>query len=339
MTSHDQHQAEQKNPDLDEGHLITLVTGIWAQAQNEKPHPHRAEVEASLISNLDNRYIHQLLVILDSVSEDTQDCHQFTDRLISLGWQSRHPSHLSCIERAEGQPTYYEMFRYTLHPNVEGLVVVLSNADQVFDDTLRYAKHIPANMLWTLSTRGFSSYSAGGSSRLHETYHRIATNGVAVSTYTRGYCADDQPYSLSWDTYIFQPETIRRSLRASNFLRPNFYRKLIPFFMNELGAENAALHGLSLGLVNMTYWNACHLISSWHFHLAHKMHKTNLDTANWPLVKDGRSHYDDGTDSPDNKPGEFVPGPYAFIPTCNGAEQCFSTYQGMNPFYYAKRPS
>jgi hypothetical protein len=319
-----------------EGPLITLVTGVWAQDNDEEeiPHPHRAEVEASLIANLDNRYIHQVVVVLDSVSEDTFDCRNFTDRLISLGWQSRHPSHLSCMARITGQPSYYEMFRYTLHPIVEGTIVVLSNADQVFDDTIRYAKLIPSNVFWTLSTRGFSPHweTSGG---LKETYNRIV-NGVAELSYTPSYCHDEK-YSLRWDSFIFQPDIIRRSLKASNFKRLNFYEELVPFYMHQPGAENAALHGVSLGLAKMTYWNACHLIASWHFHLADEMHQTMDSMAIWPLFKDGVTRYHDGTDSPDNQPSEFVPGPYAFIPLCEGLEGCFSSNHGTGDFYYDRR--
>jgi hypothetical protein len=57
--------TEQKPEDL-----ITLVIGFWVQANNETSHPHRLENKASIIANIENPYIHQVLIILDSVSNE-----------------------------------------------------------------------------------------------------------------------------------------------------------------------------------------------------------------------------------------------------------------------------
>jgi hypothetical protein len=363
-----QHQKPGSHQGPTDGeNLITLVTGFWAQAQNApNVQPHRRELEASLVANLQNPHFHQVLVILDSVSKNTTEgCPEFVAHINSLmGPQdSEHSAVFTCRERTEGQPTYYEMFQYCLDTEwVKGSVVVMSNADQAFDDTMVFAKALPSDFFWTLSTQGFLTNSNNSTrsllppSRLLETYDRIVvgredhkkSQGNAkkkkTPTSATNRCVpwretDAHPkYSLSWDAYIFRPETIRRSLNATYFMRPNFYRQPSWFYMNENGAENAALYAVSQGLMNSTtFWNACYLIQSWHFHLTPKMHhKEGNMKGRWPRVQGGKGFlFHDGTDSPDNIASDFVPHPRALIPLCEGQEECFSSNRGTGTFRYS----
>ena len=57
------------------------------------------------------------------------------------------------------------------------------------------------------------------------------------------------------------------------------------YYMNEPGAEYAALHDIMQGLLGkVTVWNACHLIRTWHFHLEPKMHFSNISSNRWPHI-------------------------------------------------------
>jgi len=66
-------------------------------------------------------------------------------------------SKITCINVPGDQPTYFQMINYSLTDVVLGDVVVLSNADQAFDDTISYARYLNPSILAVLSTQGFSS--------------------------------------------------------------------------------------------------------------------------------------------------------------------------------------
>jgi hypothetical protein len=124
-------------------------------------------------------------------------------------------------------------------------------------------------------------------------------------------------------------------------MRPDFYRRPVPFYMNEYAAEYAALHAISMGLKDVSFWNACRMISSWHFHLRTKMHRSEGATAKWPggvplsmvITFKGVVHFYNGTDSPENLPGDIVPYPWAWNPTCAGEEECFSTNKTLGALH------
>jgi hypothetical protein len=220
------------------------------------------------------------------------------------------------------------MFQYALHPQVKGEIVVLSNTDQAFDETIRFAKNVPARTIFTLSTSGYNNAVVPISIQHH--YQSYVGEPEQESTMNR---CRSQPnhrwmsagnYSDSWDSYIFHPDTIRNDslMRPNAFKRRNFQRDLVPFYMNELGAENAALHGLVDSIPNVTLWNACSLIKSWHFHLTPKTHRN--DTNIWPKPKGNKLLYHDRFHPNSNKPVEFVPPPRAAIPMCSTHHECFS---------------
>lgn len=108
--------------------------------------------------------------------------------------------------------------------------------------------------------------------------------------------------------------------------------------MNEDGAENAVLHDVTRGLIgNLTIWNACPLIHTWHFHVLTKMHHEN---ARWPTMAipywQGHMFYEDfgpriphdghsleSSSTIPNKPNSRVPTPYFYVPFCVNAT-CYS---------------
>jgi hypothetical protein len=122
------------------------------------------------------------------------------------------------------------------------------------------------------------------------------------------------------------------------FTRLNFARKPTEYYMNEAGAEYAALYNITRGLLGkVTVWNACHLIRMWHFHLAPKMHNSH---GQWPVMTDhfggGYLLYEDfgprrpsngvsmkSNSTVSNHPSARVPTPSFFAPFCPDNVACY----------------
>ena len=62
-------------------------------------------------------------------------------------------------------------------------------------------------------------------------------------------------------------------LKEDDFKRLNTNNELVPFYMNEMGAENAALWAVQQSYLFSSIYNACDSLHSWHFHLTPKTHK------------------------------------------------------------------
>ena len=110
---------------------------------------------------------------------------------------------------------------------------------------------------------------------------------------------------------------VKGKLQEADFLRMNVANESVPFYMNEYGAENAALWALERHS-NFSYiYNACDEISSWAFHLTQKMHKSRSTV--WKTKAIYR--------------GEFmVPEPYGFAskyPNCVKSGDCFSSVASL----------
>ena len=116
----------------------------------------------------------------------------------------------------------------------------------------------------------------------------------------------------SWDTFIFHRRMIQGQLIKKDFLRTNKANESVPFYMNEYGAENAALWGLQHHSNFESIYNACDEINSWAFHLTEKMHK--LHNKEWKTKAMYKGVY-------------IVPEPFTFAskqPTCFHAGNCFT---------------
>jgi hypothetical protein len=284
---------------------VSLVVGFWAEEDHVDHHQHRIEVEAALLSNMDNPFLDQVVVILDSVT-DQANCQHFLARMESLrlndrkhyqkkkragGGSSLHRAALDCINRTQGQPTYKEMFQYTLSDVVTGRVVILSNTDQVFDETVELARRVKPNVIFVLSTYGYDAKVVPKDVRK---YYKTHLGGSDFFQRTDDYCVVQVNYtdtngntfgvSWSWDVYIYDRRTVASvastvwERNASLFQRPSLGEgnQLVPFHMNEMGAENAALHDLTYGHQSdsdLKVWNLCKLIRTWHFHQKPKTHK------------------------------------------------------------------
>jgi hypothetical protein len=360
----------------DEAHSIpgmALVINFWAQPKEMKPgqkeHHHVREIKSAMVTNLLNRHFRQVVVILDSVSGNTSSCgdfvHQITQQrdkemsrispFVDDGMMRLSLPQLDCIEREDplGQPTYREMFEYAVfHPVITADLIILSNPDQVFDDTIAYAENMPNNTIFVLSTQGYNTSILP--IRIRNMYQSLVGDDAGSSSPSRCVHHYDSVFSgqsLSWDAYVFHRSLLRVDTswlrNKSSLQRLDFDRVPQAYFMNENGAEAAALHDMVTMLVNVSVWNACKLIQMWDFHLAEKMHHTNDDNGSWPRFIDVTTPFynDDGRSIPKsilngvhsglnetelNTGGCWVPRPWLFGYMCLDQVSCYSHSDSAN---------
>ncbi|CAB9524224.1 expressed unknown protein [Seminavis robusta] len=312
---------------------MSLVVGFWAMEKNETQHPHRAEIEAAMLTNLDNPVFDQMVVILDSVSQ-TSNCRHFLKRMKKLRKESTVTTsrsvELTCIPVAGSQPNYFEMFNHTLHPAIKGEIIVMSNADQAFDETIDLARKMKDNQILVTSTLGYHSPVRGmvvpDKLQMHYNAH-VPPLGEVGQKMTMGRCyvnrflkdefEKDGTYSDSWDTFIYRKEMIRSTLAPHHFLRISVQDENIPFMMNENGAEHAALASLVLNIKpRPQLWNVCKQIHSWHYHLAPKTHRTSERI--WPFFEDALIYNGDAGQKymKTGQPFEYVPKPWKNAKMC-----------------------
>jgi hypothetical protein len=113
---------------------VSLVTSFWGEAihvnQSEPQATHEHEIAASILNNLNNPHLHQVVVILDSSTVDAR-CNHFQAKMADLQhqfivWSNKRnrttrnteksltsmSTKLTCVDREQEQPNYYEMFQY-----------------------------------------------------------------------------------------------------------------------------------------------------------------------------------------------------------------------------------
>jgi len=252
---------------------VSYVTSFWAKIRGTDIHPHRREVEAALVANIHNPHFDQVVIFLDREFVDkSETCHHFREAMVDfnmlLGMTAEEAKELlqskvTCVDVYSGQPTYYQMFQNAISDYVVGDVVVLANADMAFDDTISLARHLNPEVLVVLGTRGFSDKMPLSTRNFYHTF---------VGTDQHEWDADRCYTKWSWDTWIFHKSKLR-NLKEEDFKRPNVNNETVPFYMNELGAENAALWAVQQSYPFTSLYNACDRIHSWHFHLTPKTHK------------------------------------------------------------------
>ena len=261
---------------------VSYVTSLWAREPNSQqapPNPHRREVEAALMANIHNPYFDQIVVFLDGVSQQSNCIHFIQDMRdldvnMGLNELEDHDSiaKVTCVNVEGDQPPYYQMFMNAVSDHVLGDVVVMSNADQAFDYSVAAAHNLNPDVLAVLSTRGFSANSMP---QITSYFYRIVAgigylDNSEIGRTTGVNMCGNNPYS--WDSFIFHKNTLKDRLKEGAFKRQNTDNENVYFYMNEMGAENAALWALEQSFPFKSIWNACDMIHSWDFHLAPKMH-------------------------------------------------------------------
>ncbi|KAL7458097.1 hypothetical protein ACHAWC_009616 [Mediolabrus comicus] len=137
---------------------VSYVTTFWANIRRTEMHPHRQEVEAALLANIYNPHFDQVVIFLDrEFVKGSEVCHHFRIKMKNLSLRLFSMtedevdkflwSKLTCVDVYSGQPTYYQMFKNAVSDYVKGDIVVMANADQVFDETMAYARHLHPEVL------------------------------------------------------------------------------------------------------------------------------------------------------------------------------------------------
>mmetsp|Transcript_16791 Transcript_16791/g.27590 ORF Transcript_16791/g.27590 Transcript_16791/m.27590 type:complete len:414 (-) Transcript_16791:1363-2604(-) len=314
---------------------ISYITSFWAKdRQATKVIPHRREIEAALLANIYNPHIDQVVVFLDGVSTDDaideehkSSCVHFNQDMAELSRQflqrdssnsidpllfSVDPmSKVTCVNVITGQPTYYQMFLNALSNVVTGDIVVMANADMAFDDSIAKARKLKEDVLLVLGTRGFSTNAIPASTRqFYDVIVRSEYTDQQLKDSDRDQCSNN-PWS--WDTWVFHKDTIQGKLHEEHFQRPSVTsNEMTSFYMNENGAENAALWAMEQSTNFATTYNACDEIHSWSFHLTPRTHHSQ-----------GKSVWSENGDRP------YIPKPWGgqFVrPRWNGMRKSSPPY-------------
>ncbi|CAB9510047.1 expressed unknown protein [Seminavis robusta] len=278
---------------------VSLVVSFFAvAASSSDSHPHVKEIKMSILNNLHNPHFQQVVVILDSATQQS-NCSHFQQAMVDLeqkfmDWLQKNNrnstfqpfqhSKLTCVDRPEEQPSYLQMFQYAINSTiVKGPVVVLANADHAFDDTAQRASQIKETSLVTLSSWGFNHERMPQDvvNYLEFVVGRHVYSGrLSKNKGIRARCKDQTD---SWDGYLFHQQL----LQGKQLQTDRWTRQVMPYFrkdnrtnqegktffrMNEIGAENAALWALMDSVPQAYDANACRIIKLWHFHVSDKMH-------------------------------------------------------------------
>lgn len=240
---------------------LALVTTLWT-AEERWPQ-HRSEVLHSLAINLRNRFLSKIHVYLDGPA-GASAC----TRLESVLKESYHTSaqtmsRLNCQYVHVDQISYFEIFHLVKREAaLKEYVIVLANADMVFDDTIMKAKFIPEDTLLTVATRGVPTFT----SRMFFSFRFIQRH--TDRCYRRPRIRD------SWDAYIFHPANL--NLNESMWFDELTGRH---FPMNKIWAEESALFAIhSSSSSILKFFQACDVIHMWHLHKAPKTYEIHDDT-------------------------------------------------------------
>ena len=275
---------------------VSYVTSFYAHQPDGEVanNPHRQEIKAAILANIYNPHLHQIVVFLDGVSVQSNCIHFILEmRELNIKYMSTVKtssvlmkeeeaqedvlSKLTCIDVHTGQPTYYDMFQNTLHKDVLGEVIILANADQVFDTTISVVRDLNPYVLVVLGTKGFSYNIPPKIKYFYDIL--VGTDYVDNTEMQQGNKDMCQKTRYSWDTWIFKRVAIRDRLNEQDFQRMNTNNEMISFYMNENGAENAALWALQQSFPFTSVYNACDVIYSWSFHFAPKTHYLHHETS------------------------------------------------------------
>jgi hypothetical protein len=239
-----------------------LLVNCWAPSL--KVSPHREEVVAAISANIANTHIAEVYVILQTT--ETYGCSDLERDVFSLGLRlpSKPRKKLVCRSHDEQLISYYEMFQVAdeITKSRALSVMIVANADMVFDDSVRHLKRLAPDVLATIATQGLSSEQHEWSSKTYE----ILTQNTSRQIVNRCYDLAVQNRT-SWDAFAFNPRVGR--LAVENFVDKNTRK---PFPMNQNGAEAAALNGLWKTSRFRCAIQMCDHIKMWHFHTQPKTH-------------------------------------------------------------------
>ena len=242
------------------GKKLALVTSMYAKSDDGVYNSHRTETVAALALNTANCYLDEVRVILDSVHSN-YTCEALKDEILTSLKLANGALcvEFECIDRFTGQPSYFELFEYTTDRSLTGHIIILANADMLFDETVRYLKPLDTRVVHVVATQGEPPY------RHRRTLNRqgIATVGEITN---RCYQSD---FRSSWDAFIFNQGSVR--WQEKDFVANT--EPKIHFTPNTESAENWALYNLKRNSpVGVKFRQSCDVVHMWHVHYSPKMH-------------------------------------------------------------------
>jgi hypothetical protein len=235
-------------------YLTTSFVPHWANA-------HLHEIYSALIMNLQNDAIYDVHVVTETnctVLLNTVEAWARTLPNATVIYSAIREKFV-CVPSPTGvQPTYKDFFDYA-HEKLTGRLVLLANADIVFDDTLRLIA--PERIMTGEIAFVLSVDPPPFSGAYNEVFHRECGNtrkcrigtwqGPRMSWHLEGW---------SWDAYIFATP-----------LPPTFSTPETNIVMNQMGAEWIAAYQFEAHGIHL--YNPCEHIKAYHWHCqGGKMH-------------------------------------------------------------------
>lgn len=148
-------------------------------------------------------------------------------------------------------------------------IAIIANADMVFDDSIGLARHLQNKQVAVLATSGLRK-----APKLVHDFHRqhIVHNVEDEDSLAPSRCYEPPTERTSWDAFIFHPTDVE-------IIHDAFIDEAtgLPFFMNQHGAENAALYAILSSRLKLQAIQACDFITMWHLHTAPKTHFNGSD--------------------------------------------------------------
>lgn len=234
---------------------FVLLTSLF-ELNSSEIHAHKKELLAAVGANLLNPFLVEVHILMESTSPDS--CRRLPVIIAQVFAEAVSGlAKLRCTRVAK-QPTYADFFIFAGQRLAEQLVIV-SNTDVVFDDTLGLVDHEHLQS-------GVHAYVLSVSPPLHGGLYRRAMRRECDSAQrcTIGRFDGWQAGGTSWDSYLFKAPMPA----AVNMAH-------LDFTMNRNHAENHAGAILRLGGLNLQ--NPCYHVHAYHWHCSAKMHSGGDD--------------------------------------------------------------
>ncbi len=249
-----------------DGHAeIVLLTSFWVQ---KAPVPaHEIEVKGAILANLKNPHISEIHIVLEGATRDF-GCDDLIPELHGIAELNAKESgtQVKCTPWKGAQPTYYDMFMFSKQENFMEKIMVLHNADMVFDHSIAALRHLHPSSMVVIATSGLDRSRTPEHIASHfEEFTRLPFHRVVSR------CYNDKTPRTSWDAYAFHPRSLE--IFEDDFTDVTSGET---FHMNRNGAENAALEAVSRHSPIVQFSQICDHVKMWHFHTTAKMHKSEV---------------------------------------------------------------
>lgn len=237
-------------------------------------HPHTAEITAAIRENLRNPLISRVLLLLENMT-----CFEARTRLSANAAGAQNIEKIACAEY-EHQPTYANFFDMAHRlPSVsirpERQLVMISNADVVFDESLRRV-----NIDQLRRKKKVAVLAVSANIQSSGRYSRALASPACTNVTERCFVDPLAPHGFgsSWDVYLFGAplwhlEANAMDISGSRVVASAPIRGGAPvdmdFPMNLRGAEHRC--GMALHQAGARFTNICQHVMAEHWHCTRKM--------------------------------------------------------------------